>query len=194
MHPLDRCIGRGQGALRVMHGARLGRMVAEKGRVWHFCPPSPTHSASSSPFPLLHLPGSFAPLFPFKWVPSASFRIPLLLHVSCTLYRQEFLSCSPSSPAPPPTLPFRSSSPLPPFHLTGSFSHLFPFRPLSSHLAHSTILALSPWPPIHSASSSPWPSSRLSLVINHYEVPHVFPLWNGFSMKTRGHFIVTICF
>ena len=39
----------------------------------------------------------------------------------------------------------------------------------------------------------PGPPS-LSLVINHYEVPHVFPLWNGFSMKTRGHFIVTICF
>ena len=56
-------------------------------------------------------------------------------------------------------------------HLTGSLFPPFssPRPHLSSHLAHSTILALSPRPPIHSASSSPlgarWlPSSLLRFV------------------------------
>ena len=136
------------------------------------CPPfslQKRHSASCSPLPVLHLPGSFATLFPFQAPLAACFlhalppATPLLL---------------PFLPSPPP---FRSSSPLPLLPLPGSVSGFFPPRPhLSSHRAHSTILTLSPRPPIHSASSSPCGPAGFvfsSQVIFYLYIIHYFILY-----------------
>ena len=170
----DRCIGRGQGALRVVHEASL-RTSARHFFLFrsffpcsspspllltlhapppsHFCPPSllPHVPAPIPPHLRLSLSSTYrAPFPPFFPSNESSTLLPF-----CCLFPARFTAGTSSpAPLPPPAppLPFRSSPPLASTPPTGLL-----FRPhLSSHLAHSTILALSPRPPIHSASSSPW--------------------------------------